>query len=156
MIIYDYLRLFVIIKWLFMIISNFFMIIYDYLWLFMIIYDYLWLLMIICDYFIIIYYCSMYKCRSRLCLFVIIDNYLWLSVIYINNYLWLLWSLVIIKWLFVIIWLWHVSVVCINVVAGLLFCLFVIIDNYLCCSMYKCWYWATFFEKYLEKLIWLI
>ena len=49
----------------------------------------------------------MYKCRSRLCLFMIINDYMWL--------------LVIIKWLFVIILLWHVSIVCINVVAGLLF-----------------------------------
>ena len=48
----------------------------------------------------------------------------------IDNYLWLLWLLVIIKWLFVIILLWHVSVVCINVVA--VFCLFVIIYDVVC------------------------
>ena len=74
------------------------------LWLFMII---LWLLIIICYYKMTvfkIYWCSMYKCHSGLCLFVIvddylwlfviivvIDNYLWLFVIYINNYFWLLW-----------------------------------------------------------------
>ena len=58
----------------------------------------------------------------------------------IDNYLWLLWLLVIIKWLFVIILLWHVSVVCINTVAVFLFIydylwlliiITMIIDNYL-------------------------
>ena len=67
-------------------------------WLFTIIYDYLWLLMIT----LII--------NDYLWLFMIICGYLWLFLIICGCY---------IKFMFIL--LWHVSTVCINVVADLLF-----------------------------------
>ena len=78
-------------------------------------------------------------------------------MIYVNNYLWLIWLLVIIKWLIVIILLWNVSVVCINVVAGLLFFVYSWLLIIICDVVYiTADIGQLFFEKYLEKLIGLI
>ena len=81
----------IVILWFLIIICDYKMIIYDYLWLIV-----LWLLIIICN----------YK-----------NDYLWLFYGYWSLFVIILWYYI--KFMFIL--LWHVSVVCINVIADLLF-----------------------------------